>query len=135
MKKLLIIDDDVTTRRLLLATFEHDYDIFQATDGTNGLNMVFDHRPDLVILDGKMPRLDGLVVLKAIKSNPELANTLVVMLTGRGQFADLEKGVNLGADAYFIKPFSPKTLRAWVMKNLQSAVRSGIAPAVVQPSA
>ncbi len=82
--------------------------------------MVLDHRPDLVILDGKLPRLDGLAVLGAIKADPQLANILVVMLTGRGQFSDLEKGMELGADAYFIKPVSPQSLRTWVLENLES---------------
>ena len=61
--------------------------------------MVLDHRPDVVILDGKMPRLDGLAVPGAIKASPELADILVAMLTGRGQFFDLEKGVKPGTDA------------------------------------
>jgi len=120
MKKLLIVDDDLQTRRLLSATFEYDYEVFQAANGVTGLRMVLDHRPDLVILDGKLPRLDGLAVLGAIKADPQLANILVVMLTGRGQFSDLEKGMELGADAYFIKPVSPQSLRTWVLENLES---------------
>lgn len=123
MKKLLIVEDDAQTRRLLSATFEYDCEVLQAVDGVNGLKMVLDHRPDVVILDGRMPRLDGLAVLGAIKADPQLANILVVMLTGRGQFSDLERGVELGADAYFIKPVSPKNLRTWVLEHLASGVR------------
>lgn len=120
MKKLLIADDDAQTRRLLSATFEYDYTVFRAADGVIALNMVLDHRPDVVILDGKMPGLDGLAVLGAIKADPDLSHILVVMLTGRGQFSDLERGVGLGADAYFIKPVSPKSLKTWVTNHLEA---------------
>jgi len=132
MKKLLIVDDDAQTRRLLSATFEYDYEVFQAADGISGLKMVLDHRPDVVILDGTMPRLDGLAVLGAIKADPLLTNILVVMLSGRGQFSDLERGVELGADAYFIKPVSPKILRTWVLENLASGERPDTLPTVIK---
>lgn len=131
MKKILIVDDDAPTRRLLSATFEYVCEVFQAVDGITGLSMVLDHRPDLVILDGKMPRLDGLAVLGAIKSDPQLAHILVVMLTGRGQLSDLEKGVELGADAYFIKPVSTTSLRKWVFEKLALDARLNTRPSKV----
>lgn len=81
--------------------------------------MVVEHQPDVVLLDGILPKLDGLTVLRAIKSDPKLSNILVVMLTGRGQFSDLENGIDFGADAYFIKPFDHKKLQAWVEKKLK----------------
>ena len=133
MKRLLIVDDDDDTCQLLTATFRNDCEIFQAADGINGLRMVLDHRPDLVILDGKMPRLDGLAVLGAIKSDAQLAHIQVVMLTGRGQFTDLERGLELGADAYFIKPVSPRILRDWVLKNLPPNDVTSPAPAASEP--
>ncbi|MCJ7800334.1 MAG: response regulator [Polaromonas sp.] len=119
MKKLLIVDDDLQTRRLLTILFENDYQVFKAADGIMALKMVLEHQPDVVLLDGCLPRLDGLTVLRAIKSEPELANILVVMLTGRGQFSDLENGIDSGADAYFIKPFDQKKLQVWVETNLK----------------
>ena len=119
MRKLLIVDDDAQTRRLLSATFGYDYEILQASDGVHALKIVLEAQPDVVILDGRMPGLDGLAVLGAIKADPELAGILVVMLTGRGQFSDLERGVELGADAYFIKPVSPAILKKWVWDNLK----------------
>ena len=118
MKKLLIVDDDAPTRRLLVATFQHEYVVLEAADGINALSLVLDQQPDLVILDGKLPRLDGLAVLAAIKLDTKTAHILVMMMTGRGQFADLERGMDLGADAYFIKPVSPATLQAWAHEHL-----------------
>lgn len=119
MNKLLIVDDDFQTRHLLYIVFDHGYKIFEAADGITALKMVVDHQPDVVLLDGRLPKLDGLAVLRAIKSDPKLSHILVVMLTGRGQLSDLEDGINFGADAYFIKPFDQKKLRAWVEKNLK----------------
>lgn len=126
MNTLLIVDDDRKTRHLLSITFGHEYQIFEAADGINALKMVLDHQPDVVILDGKMPGLDGLTVLSAIKSDPHLKHILVVMLTGRGQLDDLDRGLTLGADAYFIKPFTAKKLHAWVQENLE--LRKSAAP-------
>ena len=119
MKKMLIVDDDFQTRHLLYAVFDHEYQVFEAADGIRALKLVVDHQPDVVLLDGMLPKLDGLTVLRAIKSDLELSHILVVMLTGRGQLSDLENGINLGADAYFIKPFDLKKLQAWVEKNIK----------------
>ena len=120
VKKILIADDDAQTRLLLTTAFKDDYSVFRATDGVIALNMVLSHRPDVVILDGKMPRLDGLAVLGAIKADPDLSHITVLMLTGRGQFSDFERGILLGADAYFIKPVSPNILKLWVAKHLEA---------------
>jgi DNA-binding response OmpR family regulator len=128
MKKLLIVDDDAPTRRLLVATFQHEYVVIEAADGISALSLVLDQQPDLVILDGKLPRLDGLAVLAAIKLDPKTAHILVMMMTGRGQFADLERGMDLGADAYFIKPVSPSTLRAWALEHLEPGNKSATRP-------
>jgi DNA-binding response OmpR family regulator len=128
MKKLLIVDDDAPTRRLLVATFQHEYVVLEAADGISALLIVMDQLPDLVILDGKLPRLDGLAVLAAIKIEPKTAHVLVMMMTGRGQFSDLEKGMELGADAYFIKPVSPATLRAWALERLAPGNKSPTHP-------
>ena len=113
-----MIDDDEPTRQLLTSIFESEFKILQAADGVKGLRLMLDHLPDIVILDVSMPRLDGLSVLEVMKSDPKLKATLVVMLTARGQYADLDKGMTLGADAYFIKPFNAKTLKTWIFKNM-----------------
>ncbi|MES2191253.1 MAG: response regulator [Pseudomonadota bacterium] len=120
MKKLLIVDDDIATRRLLHAYFKYEYVIMEASDGLSALEIVQKEKPDVVILDGILPKLDGLAVLAIIKSDPALAHILVVMMTGRGQLSDLEKGVFMGSDAYFIKPVSPVTLKTWISNNLKA---------------
>lgn len=117
VKSLLIVDDDASTLCLLTANFEAEYRVTVAANGLVGLKMAQTQRPDIVILDGKLPGLDGLAVLAVIKADPTLSHTVVVMITGRGQLTDLEKGVLMGADAYFIKPVSPASLRNWLLKN------------------
>lgn len=117
MKKLLIVEDDAETRQLLSSTFERDFTIFEADNGVDAIRNILEHHPDILIVDGMMPRLDGLSVVAAVKSDPKLAHILVVMLSGRSDISDLERGIDAGADAYFIKPTSPNRLRTWVTNN------------------
>lgn len=120
MTKILIVDDHSDIRRLLAITLGKSYEILEAEDGITALEVIRRQRPKLVLLDIMMPgELDGLQVLDAIKSDPELKGTLVAMVTARGQVADYEIGKQRGADAYFIKPFSPMQVIAWVREKLK----------------
>ncbi|MCD8554519.1 response regulator [Seleniivibrio sp.] len=114
MKRILIVDDEVHIRSLLEQTLEDieflhniEVEIHQASDGRNGLNMIASVRPDLVFLDVMMPEMNGYEVCKAVKSNSELQQTLIIMLTAKGQETDREKGVGNGADYFMTKPFDP----------------------------
>jgi DNA-binding response OmpR family regulator len=119
VKKILIVDDHPDMRRLLSITLSRDYEIIEARDGTEALAAVRAQTPDAVLLDIMMPgELDGLQVLEAIKSDPLLKQTLVVMVSARAQAADYRKGQDLGADAYFVKPFHPLELVKWVRERL-----------------
>ena len=120
MKKILIVDDHAEIRRLLSITLGRTYEIIEAADGTSALEAVRKHHPDAVMLDVMMPgELDGLQVLDAIKSDPALKNILVAMVTARGQAADYRAGQDHGADAYFIKPFSPLLVVNWLHEKLK----------------
>jgi DNA-binding response OmpR family regulator len=95
------------------------FDVFEAEDGMAGLEIARRQKPDLVVLDVMMPgELDGLKVLDAIKADPALLHTRVIMVTARGQSRDYEDGMQRGADAYFIKPFSPLQLVAAIRQAL-----------------
>ena len=92
----------------------------EASDGSQLLEMVEQLAPDIVLLDVMMPGdQDGLDVLKVVKSDPELRATLVAMVTARGQTADSEVARQHGADAYFIKPFSPLQVLSWLRAAVQ----------------
>ncbi|MDO8370897.1 MAG: response regulator [Pseudomonadota bacterium] len=119
MKTILIVDDHPDIRRLLSITLGGEYMVLEAHDGASGLEAVLAHRPQAVLLDVMMPgEFDGLAVLNAIKSNPDMKNTRVVMLTARGQSGDFREGLSRGADAYFVKPFSPLQIVNWLRENL-----------------
>lgn len=115
MQKILIVDDHSDIRRLLSITLGKEYELLEAEDGASALELIRRQRPEIVLLDVMMPgELDGLDVLDAIKSDPTTKGTLVAMVTARGQVADGDDARRRGADAYFIKPFSPLQVVAWV---------------------
>lgn len=110
--KILIVDDNLQMRNLLRMTFStHSaYQLFQAQNGTEALEIVRTEKPDIIFLDVMMPgELDGLGVCKAIKAS-EFKACFVVLLSAKGQKADIELGLESGADKYLTKPFSPIAL-------------------------
>jgi DNA-binding response OmpR family regulator len=119
MTKILLVDDHPDIRRLIRITLGRAFDVFEAEDGVTALDIARRQKPDLVVLDIMMPgELDGLKVLAAIKADPELISTRIIMVTARGQVHDYDVGMSLGADAYFIKPFSPLQLVACIKETL-----------------
>src|SRR5687768_3377869 len=108
MPKLLLVDDHPDILRLLQMSLKDDgYTIHTACNGLQALEVLHAERPDLVILDVKMPELDGLRVLNRIKTDPDLQSTIVVMLTVRDHPEDVALGLDIGADFYLSKPFRP----------------------------
>ena len=107
LNRVLIVDDDPAIRRVVSALLDLDeYGLLEAADGQAALEVVRVERPDLVILDLTMPRLDGLGACAALRSDPELAGTRVLVLTGRDQPDDRAAA----RDAYLVKPFSSLAL-------------------------
>ncbi len=110
-KRILIVDDEpniVISLEFLMLREGHEVRV--ARDGEAGLAAVRTHRPDLVVLDVMMPKLDGFAVLEAVRGDPTLAGTRILMLTAKGREAEQNKGLALGADAYMAKPFSTRDL-------------------------
>lgn len=119
MHYVLIVDDHADIRRLLSITLGKQYEIIEADNGTAALYAIRRYQPKVVLLDVMMPgEVDGLQVLEAIKSNPKTKDTLVAMVTARGQQSDSEEARKRGADAYFIKPFSPLQVVSWIREKL-----------------
>jgi DNA-binding response OmpR family regulator len=112
MKKILIVEDHADIRRLIRMTLElEDCEIHEAADAAAGWEMAQTVQPDLVLLDVMMPgELDGLDLCQALKSDPELRAVPVIVLSARGSSTDREAGLECGADAYLMKPFSPLQL-------------------------
>ena len=110
-KRILIVDDEpniVISLEFLMMREGHEVHV--ARDGEAGLVAVRDQRPDLVVLDVMMPKLDGFSVLASIRSDPALAQTRVLMLTAKGRETERETELGLGANAYMPKPFSTREL-------------------------
>jgi CheY-like chemotaxis protein len=112
VKKILLADDEPAVRRLVTATLadESRYQILEAGDGVEALNIARAERPALLLLDVNMPELDGFEVCRALKADPATRDIVVVMLTALAQPTDRERGLAAGADGFFTKPFSPLAL-------------------------
>jgi two-component system phosphate regulon response regulator PhoB len=123
MKSILIVEDQPDIRKLIRMTLEFEpYDVHEASDGVSGLRVANEVKPDLMLLDVMMPgELDGLQVCKQIKTDPNLRQIRVILLTARGQARDLDAGREAGADEYLVKPFSPLQLIETIEKLLAEA--------------
>jgi CheY-like chemotaxis protein len=119
MKSVLIVDDQPEIRRLLSVTLGKDRNILEADSAATALEVMQKHRPEVVLLDVMMPgSQNGLDVLEAIKKNPVTRSTSVAIISARGQAIDSDEARRRGADAYFIKPFSPLQVVQWVRSRL-----------------
>lgn len=112
MHKILIVEDHADIRRLIRMTLEFEpVEIHEAPDAEAGLAAARALKPDLVLLDLMMPGgMDGLALCRALRAEPALAFVPVVMLSARGQASDRQAGLDAGANAYLVKPFSPMQL-------------------------
>jgi len=112
MKKILIVDDEEKVRKLVEVTLSvGKLDILHASSGDDAIKIAREAKPDIILLDIMMPgRLDGFDVCRLLKKDPDTKDIYVIMLTAKGQQADKERGLALGADEYFVKPFSPMEL-------------------------
>jgi DNA-binding response OmpR family regulator len=116
---VLVADDDRDILQLVSFRLERaDYEVVQANDGEEALRLVKELRPDLVVLDLMMPKLNGYEVIREIRRDEETKAIPVILLTARVQEADVARGFEAGADDYLKKPFSPQELRARVQAIL-----------------
>ena len=112
MKKILIVDDRAEVRELVEVTLRSsEYMSLQAESGEKAIEIAKAERPHLIIMDIMMPGgIDGLETTRILKGDPETRESVIIMLTAKGQEIDREEGFKAGADDYFIKPFSPLDL-------------------------
>ena len=120
--KILVVDDEQLYRHLLKVNLESEgYDVIAAKDGEEALELVSSKKPDLVILDVAMPRLDGFSTCERIR---QFSDVPIIMLTARGEEQDRVRGLNVGADDYVLKPFSATELVARVRAVLRRSKQS-----------
>ena len=102
--KVLIIEDEEILVNMYTARFKNEgFEVYQASNGKDGLNQAKTIKPNIILLDIIMPEMDGFMVLKDLKSNTETQNIPIIMLTNLGQDGDIEKGKQLGAKDYLVK--------------------------------
>jgi len=120
-KKILIADDNENIRDALTYLLEDEgYELLLAKDGADTLRKVRELKPDILFLDIMMPEVNGYDVCRTIKNDPDLKSIYVIMLTAKGQVAEQERGKEVGADEYIVKPFSPMEILARVKNLLQN---------------
>jgi PleD family two-component response regulator len=119
-RRILVAEDDEISASILVHKLKKEgLDVVRFDNGEKAYEAAMAQPPDLVILDVKMPGLDGFEVLDRLRKDARFAQTAIVMLTSMGQEADVVRGFGLGADDYMLKPFSPVELSARVRRLLQ----------------
>ena len=123
-KRVLVVDDEpsiVISVEFLMK--REGFEVSVARDGEEALALIGAERPDLVVLDVMMPKLNGFEVCERVRADPAFADMRILMLTAKGREAEMSKGLALGADAYMAKPFSTRDLVARVKELLKSESR------------
>ena len=112
-KSVLVVEDDEDIRELVsYHLLKEGYQVASVASGEEALSIAQGQPPDLILLDVMLPGVDGMTVCQKLRAEPGTAEIAVVMLTAKGEEADIVRGLNLGATDYITKPFSPKVLLA-----------------------
>lgn len=113
MARILVVEDDPDVLTLVMHKLRRaGHEVTSATDGEAGLAAVRADHPELVVLDWMMPRMTGLEVCHAVRADPAVSRTRILMLTAKAQEEDVERAFVSGADEYILKPFNSKELLA-----------------------
>lgn len=117
VKSILIVDDAVSMRGLVAMTLRNaGYEVIEASDGKDALNKLSGKRVNLIITDLNMPNMDGITLIKTVKTLPNHRFTPIIMLTTESQAEKKAEGQKAGAKAWIVKPFKPETLLDVVKK-------------------
>jgi two-component system, OmpR family, alkaline phosphatase synthesis response regulator PhoP len=126
MTHILAVDDERNILRLVEVNLNRaGYRVSTAMDGQEALEKIRAERPDMVVLDWMMPRMDGFALLRTLKANPDTQGIPVIMLTAKAQDKDIFAGWQAGADVYLSKPFNPAELLLFVRKILEAQATTG----------
>ncbi len=118
--KILVVDDEPMIVRLMeFILSRQGHEMLIAVNGEEALQKIRAHKPDLVLLDIMMPRIDGYEVAQQLRADPETSRLPIIMLSAKAQEEDIRRGAEVGVDAYVTKPFSPEHLVQVVTEHLQ----------------
>ncbi len=118
-RKVLIVEDDKNINKLMLLSIGKGFDAKQIYDGGEAIQAIREMKPDLVILDLMLPHKDGLDICQTVKSDPDINNTVVILVSAMDPTSNRFKGIKYGADYYIKKPFDPNEMRSLVTLFLQ----------------
>lgn len=128
--KILVVDDEASIRQIVEARLNMaGFDVFTAADGEEALEVYRASRPDLIVLDIMMPRLDGLQVCREIRKQDSVP---IIMLTAKGEIPDRINALEMGADDYVTKPFSPRELEARIKAVMRRTMFTPAKPAAIE---
>ena len=135
-EKILVIEDDEDIQELLKFNLAKEgYPVLVAGTGEDGLRLATHNLPDLILLDLMLPKIDGLEVCKRLRAHPRASGIPIIMLTAKGEESDVVIGLEIGADDYIVKPFSPKVVIARirnVLRRRQKSAPSGDEPVKIR---
>jgi CheY-like chemotaxis protein len=119
MAKILIAEDERDIRDLVAFTLRFaGHEVFAAANGEEAVELAPKVNPDLILMDVRMPRMTGYEACKILKANPDMKDIPVVFLSAKGQESEIQQGMDVGAEAYLLKPFAPDQLTTRVKEIL-----------------
>lgn len=117
--QVLVVDDNPHMRKLLAITLSREFSVAECGDAVEAMDLILRFKPKVVLLDIMMPDgVDGLQLLDAIRCSPHTSAVSIGMVTAKGQQSDERLALLKGADAYFVKPFSPQKVHDWVRERI-----------------
>lgn len=124
-KRILVVDDEIYIVHILEFSLTMEgYEVVTASDGEEALRRLEEDHPDLIVLDIMMPRMDGYEVCRRIREDEETRDLPVILLSAKGRAIDKELGLEVGADDYIVKPFSPRRLLEKIRELLERPTKA-----------
>lgn len=121
LKMILVVEDEAEIQELIAYNLKGEgYLVTCVSTGEEGYKTAVSERPDLILLDVRLPGMDGIQICQLLKNNSETSNIPIIMLTARSEVSDIVSGLEVGADDYITKPFSPKILIARIRARLRT---------------
>lgn len=121
--RVLIVEDDEEIRRYICSELDSDFRIYECTNGREGLETILKEKPDLIISDVMMPEMDGITLCRKIKQNININHIPIILLTAKSKAEDQIEGLEIGADAYIVKPFNTELLRTTISNLIANRER------------
>lgn len=126
MSKILVVDDEKNIRLVVGKSLEKaGFDVYYAVDGVQAVEKANDTNPDLVLLDLRLPKMNGFLVLEALKSDTSTENIPVIILSALSEEDDVQKAISLGAEDFLVKPISQSDLLSAVEANIRAEETNG----------